>query len=362
MLQIFARQAIAQIILKPFTVRVQTGIARQPWARLWYLTRAFDPTGRGLVNLPADTICQLLAVSRPTLYEWLREGKRVGAFRQYKFKNNCLRIILGSLIKVCASLGLPSWGAVATVPLLEVNHQLRAIATGIATADLQNKSHFTARRSLTNRERQFFSPPTADQILAEAKRSSEKPARGQVPFLLWVGDHVAWVSKAFVPFGASQRSIGAELGINERTVRRHQQQLGLERRQIAQAKHAYQSIAIGLEHESDRWVAEPNLHWQRVGDDEVHLYEPNGISSSRREEGHRIKRQRLFTRWGKTWLLRCNIYGVSHIHLNSMQVARLRLRRYLDRLDTRDLSTAAVGEKGGVKKGGLPPGEERQNP
>lgn len=351
-IQILARTTIAQIILKPFTVRVHSAIARYRWARLWYLCRALDPTGCGIVDLPTD-ICQLLAIGKSTLYEWLRDGKQAGAFRNYQLRGNRLRIYLGGLIKVCARLGLSTWGVVATVPLLEIN-QLRAIATVATTADLQSKSHFAARRSLSNKhERQFFTPPTPDQILEQANRSSEKPARGQIPFLLWVGSRVAFVGKAFVPFGASQKAIGLELGISERTVRRHQEQLGIERRQIAQAKHAYQSIAIGLDHEVDRWVSEPDIYWQRIGEG-VHLHEPNGVSSARREGGHRLHRNRFFTRWGKTWLLRCNVYALD-TQLNSMRTARRRFKQYVDRSNTRDLPTGAVGEKGGGKGRGDTP-------
>lgn len=349
-IQILTAQTISAIILQPFTVRVHSAIARYPWARLWYLARAFDPVGRGIVELPADLTRQLLNVAKSTLYEWLRDGKRAGAFRNYKFEGNCLHIWLGGLPKVCATLSLNNWGATATVSLLDVN-RLRAIATGITTADLQKKSHFAARRKLNQRERRFFTPPTPDQILEQANRSSEKPARGQVPFLLWVGDRVAFVGKAFVPFGVSQKAIGAELGISERTVRRHQ--LGITRRQIAQAKHAYQSIAIGLDHEVDRWISEPDIYWQRIGEG-VHLHEPNGVSSAKREGGHRLHRKRFFTRWGRTWLLRCNIYALD-IQLNSMRTARRRFKRYVDRLDTSDLRTGAVGEKGGVKRRGEAP-------
>lgn len=355
---------IAQIILKPFTVRVHSAIARHPWARLWYLCRALDTTGRGvIVDLPTDLTCELLTIAKSTLYEWLRDGRKQGAFRAFSIRRNRLRIYLGGLIKVCARLGLSSWGTTATVSLVEVNHQLRAIAVGIVTHDLQEKSHFAARRSLKKQESPIYSPPKADKILAVGKRFSEKPARGQtIPFLLHVGDQRAFVSKSFVPFGASQVSIGAELGITARSVQRHQTQLGLERRQLVQAKHAYQMIAIGLEHEAaERWVAEPNLWWQRLDRDNIRLFEPNGISSSRREGGHRVSRQRLFTYFGKTWLYRCNLYAVSY-RLNSMQMARHRLKQYLDRLNTRDLPQGAGGERGGEKKGEMPPGKEGQNP
>lgn len=353
--------AVTKIITQSFAVRVHAGIARQPWARLWYLCRAFDPTGRGIVNLPVDVVCQLLAVSKPTLYEWLRNGKQDGAFRRYKFRQNRLQIWLGGLHKVCQSKSLLSWGATAVMSLLDVS-QLRTLATGIVTADLQGKSHFAARRSLKHRERQFYSPPTAEAILAAGKRSSQNPAKGQVPFLLHVGDSKAFVSKSFVPYGASQRSIGETLGISEWSVRRHHRRLELERRQIAQAKAAYQLIDAGVQWEAEQCYAEPDIWYQRQGSS-LKLFEPNGISSSRRPGGHPITRQRLFRYAGKTWLYRCNIYAVSHIHLVSMKASRRQYKAYCDsRCDSRQSATS--GGRGGDVKVEVqgPPGKDEQNP
>lgn len=332
MLQIQARLAIARILLNPFTVRVHAKIARQTWSRLWYLARAFDPTGRGIVDLPLD-ICQLLNVSRPTLYEWLRAGKKAGAFRRYKFKQNRCHIWLGGLVKVCQSLGLQDWGGVALVSLVEIQSsdtqslQLRSLATSVVVADLQHKSHFAARRSLKHRER-FFKPPSAEAILSAGKRSSQKPEKGQVPFLVWVGKRRAFVSRNFVPFGTSQASIAAELGISEATVRRHQARQNLERRQLVQAKSAYQLVAAGIEWDAERCFAEPEI-WYQQSDDGIRLYEPNGITSSRREGGHAVTEQRFFRYFGQTWLYRCNVYGVGHVDLTSMRASRKRLRKLM---------------------------------
>lgn len=360
MLELGKRLAISKIILKPFTVRVHAGIAGKPWARLWYLSRGFDPTSRGIVDLPAATLAQILNISKPTLYEWLREGKKAGAFRRYQFKHNRCRIWLGGLHKLCKSLGLDSWGAVATIPLLELS-QLRAIATVAVTADLQDKSHFAARRSLNNRERSFFTPPSADTILAQAKVSSQKPAQGQVPFLLWVGQSKAFVSKGFVPFGVSQKSIGAYLGLSERTVRRHQVLLGVERRQLVQAKAAYQLIDAGIEWEAKRCYAEPDLWYQQFGN-EIRLFEPNGITSSRQEGGNLISRERLFRYAGKTWIYRCNLYGVAHIELTSMRASRREFQIYLDYLATSTAEGASTEVLEAIQDCPNPPGKGGQNP
>lgn len=348
----------AKAITQPFTIRVHAGIARKPWARLWYLARGFDFSGRGIITLPADLVCQLLTVSRPTLYMWLQQGKRDGAFRDYKFRRNSLTIWLGGLKQVCKNLQLTSWGATAVVSLLEANQNLRAIATVIVTHDLQSKSHFAARKSLKPTERKLFTPPAAEAVLAEANRSSPKPAKGQVAFLLHVGKQLAFVSKSFIPYGASQQAIGAELGVSEWTIRRHHRRLNLERRQLAQAKGAYTLISAGMEWESDQCHAEPGIWSERSGDG-FKLHEPNGISSSSRPGGHLIAPRRLFKAFGKTWLYRCNLYAVSRFKLTSMKAAKRDYKVYLDRFAT---STAGGEVHGDFTNFQHPPGKAEQNP
>lgn len=370
-LQLAIRLTTIRIILKPVTahVRIHVAIARYPWARVWYLARGLDQAGQGIIDLPVDFICALLGVSESTLYEWLRDGRSAGAFRQYKFKQNRLRLVLGGLFKVCKSLGLDSWGATATVALLEIiqQGQLRAIATGIATADLQEKSHFAARRSLKERERPL-APPSVDAILAEGERSSQKPAKGQVPFLLWVGAKRVFVSKGFVPFGASQAAIAIEIGVCDRTVRRHQRLLGLERRQLVQAKHAYKLIEAGIQWEADSCYAEPGIWYEGIGDS-IRLFEPNGISTATRPGGHRVCRERFFSYRGKTWIYRTNLY-LTHYTFNSMRASRKAYKNLMQNF-------GRAGGEGGISipdqrisSGGFknqeffltPPGKEGQNP
>lgn len=322
-----SRLAIANSIIQLFSVRIHAGIARKPWARLWYLARGLDLAGRGFLNLSADAACQLLAVSRSTLYEWLRLGRECGAFRSYKFRGNCLSLWLGGLHKVCRNLRLESWGAVATVPLSEVNRKLRAIATGIATADLQSKSHFAARRSLKERERKIFAPPKANIILAAGKQSSlnlgEEQSSGAIAFLLHVGDSKAFVSKSFVPFGASQESIGYQLGISEWSVRRHHRALALERRQLVQAKAAYGRISFALNYpwHDNHLNIEPGIDCYRTQDNQTWLVEPNGSVGSPRPS-YAVDRNRFFRFCGKDWIYRCNLYAVSQFHLESMKTSR----------------------------------------
>ena len=202
----------------------------------------------------------------------------------------------------------------------KVNGFIRATATGVVGQNLQEKSYYAARINLDERERPHFAPPTADTRLAQGKVSSLQPVKGQLPYLLGVGPSKAFVSKAFVPFGASQKSIGDALGISDRTVRRHQKLLGIEKRQLVQAKAAYGRVQLAIEHEASYLEAEPGIWYQQSGND-IKLFEPNGVSSSRRAGGHAIASSRLFRYQGKTWIYRCNLYATT-FKLTSMKAAR----------------------------------------
>ena len=108
---------IAQIILQSVTVRIHSEIARRPWARLWYLCRAFDLGGVGGSELPVDLILALLDISEATLYRYINSGKQAGAFRLIKISDGILKTWLGSLNAVCRKLEIRDWGEVGEVSL-----------------------------------------------------------------------------------------------------------------------------------------------------------------------------------------------------------------------------------------------------
>lgn len=313
----------ATVLVRALSVRIHAGIVHnRPWNRFWYLCRGLDLAGRGIVDLPAGAVCVLTRISRSTLYQWLREGKAAGAFRRYRFKGNTLRVYLGGLHKYCRSLGLQSWGAVAEVALTDIvlAMGLKAHATALQTQDQQVKSRIAAIRSLNNRERKNTKVAEIEAILEQRNVSSQKPAKGQVPFLLWVGNRRAFVSKGFVPIGASQASIAAQLGISDRTVRRHLDCLGIERCQIVQAKAAYQSIRQALEWEAPSWEAEPNIGYMEDKFGFIWLDDMNGNTSSRKP-AQIITKERFFQYRGKTWIYRCNLYKLDYA-TTSMRAAR----------------------------------------
>ena len=312
----------ALALRQALTVRVHTALVhRLPWAKLWYLCRGLDLPGRGMIYLPELETCQLLQISQSRLRQWLQTGKAAGAFRHYRRRGNDLRIYLGGLHKYCLALGLPNWGATVDVPLSEVLTDLKQIATAAQAQHNQTKSRIAAIRSLKPKEREFYKLPEVHAILEVGKASSQKPAKGQVPFLVWVGKSKAFVSKGFVPFGSCQEAIADELGISVRSIRRHLKQLGVEKRQLVQAKHAYKLMKNAIHWEVDQCYAEPNIWYEELIDGSLKLYEPNGITSSFRKEGHQMSRERLFNYRGKTWIYRCNIYDLDYTSC-SMRAAR----------------------------------------
>lgn len=196
---------------------------------------------------------------------------------------------------------------------------IRAITTGIATEALQKKSHFAAKINLKHRERQFYRPSTAEQILEAAKGPYHKTGCGELPFLLHIGPSKVFVSKSFVPFGTCQRSIGKKLGVSDRTVRRHLEALGLEKRQIVQAKSDYRLMTDAMKNDASFYQPSDDVWLVNCG---------NTFSLNERLPGtkkwrpsYEVNAERFFEYYGKHWIYRCNLYE-EPFKLCSMKAAR----------------------------------------
>ena len=311
---------------------------RYPWARLWYYLRAIDTTGSGLLIVSWIETKRLLSCATSTLYQWLREAREAGAVYEYSRKGDRLRIRLGGLFNVCRNLGLNNFGAVAVLPLGQVLIKCRALATAIATQQLQEQSRHAAQKSLSNSEKKVFTIPNALDVIGEAKNASHEPSRGatKIPFLIHVGAKRAFVSKGFIPFGTSQGAIASELAISDRTVRRHLAELEVESRQLCQSKQEYAMINPAVRYGLGEYESESDVRF-RIEEGEIILHERNGWTNHWRKGGHRIPLtdnrlnpscDRVFYYFDKYWLYRCSIYGLSH-HLKKMKVARRNYRRYL---------------------------------
>lgn len=329
---------ISCVLVHSLSVRLYSGISmKKPWVGLWYLCRGIDLQGRGVVQLPMTAICPLMGISSPTLYQWLREGRRAGAFRKYSRRANTLQIWLGSRNKLCLRLGLRSWGTVAIVPLTDILNRtlLKQHATSAITQTLQERSRYARRNKLNERERRCFRIPDASDIVNIPQQSCVKLVAGQVAGIVHVGASRIFTDERFVPFGAKQTSIAEELGISDRTVRRHVAGAGVRRKQIVQTKEEYRTIRGQLQ--NDTVYCGDDKHKLVIWYDYNHrgqavLYEPNGITTSSRSGGHPITRERFFTYRGRVWMYRCNLYDLD-CHLISTRKARRRYNYLLAQLE-----------------------------
>lgn len=326
-----------EIILQPFIVRLHSGIGRQPWARLWYLLRGLDGSVGWVKEIPLVALYEILNVSQATIYRWLQAGEADGAFRpKCRTKKGLLTVYLGGLTKVAWNLNLKDWGVVGECPLWEVNANIRALTTGIVTQRLQQRSRYAANRRLKPEYRKSYGAPHPNELLGNGGQSSPEMGAREIPFILHVGPSRVFASKSFVHFGTSQRAVSCKLGIHTRTVRRHQQALGMTRRQLCQAKYEYRQLEHALSNESPEcwaWSSDGvrrGIGYQSLGEGAIAFAdgipqgakkkEPNKYQIPASEFDHRF-----FKMGDKMWMNRCNIYR-EVFTLKTMTAARRKWR------------------------------------
>lgn len=372
MLYLLSTLIKAKLLTEVFTVRIHSRIARNPWARLWYLCRGIDSEGSGNVTIGLEAAMALLHCSEKTVYRWLQKGKRVGAFRRYRIKNGTLHVYLGSLFKVCWFLNLKHWGVVSECPLSEVNAHIRAITTGIVTQKLQERSRYAATKPLSKNYRKQFGIPHPNELLEVNGQTSLKSAVGKIPFVLHKSSTRLFVSRNFVCYGTNQQSISTELLVHSTTVQRHHKALGLERRQLCQKKGEYAQMKTGLEHDCEEFYSidpkgsgEPTQVNFKKYDDYIWFTDGTTIGQKKKTPNAYYTplesfERRLFTITGKgyrtTYLAKCNIYR-EDFHLTTMRAARRKYRYNLSHgvysnchCDS-DLKLGRGGQKAFCKKG-----------
>lgn len=340
MLQLLFLTIQANLLTEVFTVRIHSRIARNPWARLWYLLRGIDKDGSGNVAIAISAATTMLDCSEKTIYRWLQQGKRVGAFRKYRVKNGMLHVYLGGLFKVCWKLNLKQWGVVSECPLSEVNSHIRALTTGIVTQKLQEKSRYAVNKRLSKNYRKQFETPHANELLKIDKQPSLKSAVGKIPYLIHKSSKRLFVSRNFICYGTNQDSISTELLIHVSTVQRHHNALNLERRQLCQKKGEYSQIKLALDNDADEFYAiDPQgsgeytqISYKDFGDtvkfsDGVTMGQKKKIPNVHQTNSEAFQR-RFFTtgkKYKTTWLAKCNIYR-EDFELTTMRAARRKFK------------------------------------
>lgn len=349
MLYLLPHLYLANEILSRFSVRIHSRIVEKgnSWARLWYLLRGFDRKGSGYLRLPIVTISHLLGAASSSIYQWLREGKKEGAFRWWKVQRGNLRVALGGLFPVCRSLGLSPdskkrlgiapWGVTAEVGLHQILDlkSLRAAATVATAQRLQQLSRFSAWRNLSAQARKTIRLPQPDDFFQgmQTGQFSDDSASGNLPrCCIHIGRRRAWVSKGFIPFGTNQKAIARERGMCDRTIQRHLNLMGIDRRQIVQSKADYKLAANVINHDAGSVSIADDFSLYSRGDD-YYLTERSGNIGELHTHkvasvGFTAIHSRFF-QYGskpKIWLYRTNIYRPS-VKLCTMSAARTNYRR-----------------------------------
>lgn len=322
-----SRLPLFLVLRKKLTVRIHSGVLAhtESWIRLWYLVRGLDAFGRGAIKCKIGDLCRILAVSKPTLYEWLRKGKKLGGFKIYKTKAGITTIYLTSLPKLAQVLGIKDFGAIAEISLFEICTLmgLRSTATAIAAQKLQQQSSYAAYNSLSSTEKKSWRIPSPDDLLGDDLFSSPQLEKGFKNFIIHRGQDKMFVSSGFIPFGCKQERIASERRISVSTVQRHLNRIGINRRQIIQAKAGYGEIANAIEWESPLYTTGSISFPVTLGmspDGELLLTESNGYTSSKHSQ-YKIHRGRIFKYQGRYWIYRCNVYGLEY-RLTSMRKTR----------------------------------------
>lgn len=318
-------------------VRIHTRITSEPWAIIWYTMRGLDKEGRGEASAALEELVALTGKKSSTLYELLRRGREVGAFRKYQKEGESMRIILGSLESVCISLKLNDWGAVGEIDMTQVK-DIRRIACEIETQRQQQKSQFAVRRALSRQERESLElkepldlvgrtdTPNPDidwKRGATGKPTSLKSHKPQIHR----GPQRIFVNESFIPFGVSQAAIAQTLGVSERTVGRYLE--GVQKKQLMQYKPAYGVLAESLKYGQTSTSNDSEVYLTELRDGSLRLYEPYGTSNAVRPGGHPVTEEKFSEEYfGVIWIHRCNLYILNH-ELKSMKYARNRLKKLM---------------------------------
>jgi len=333
-LSTLAQRFLAGIILRRLTVRIHAGLISEggSWMKIWYLLRALDIQGSGFYSGNLSTICQLLAASSSTIRQWLREGLRAGAIRRWWVRGQRLSVALTSLHKTCIAIGLnhAGWGATAEIPLTDL-HQFRPLATATITQREQQLSRFAAWRSLKPKNRREYKLPQPEEFFSWKPRLSDTLPKGSIRCVIHVGVRKVFTSLGFIPYGVSQPTIAFHRGRSDRTVRRHLDQLGIEKRQICQAKGPYGELIEAMRWDSPSIAPTPDISLSHHRDG-WWLYEPSGRVG--KPHSFQVRPERFFTYGGRHYIYRCNVYR-PELKLCSMSRSILNYKQLLKKIGCR---------------------------
>lgn len=182
---------------------IHAPLCRTPWGKLYYFCRSLDSSGSGQVLCDRGELLTFFNIDNSTLYRWLRQGRKDGAFRHYSRSKEQFLIYLGSKNVITFNLGLANWGAATTITRSDLGQpNFLDQVTAQQVYWLQRRSRTAAvRRARADRVRN----PNLAKI--DLSRATDKPT---LQFF-----------RNKIPHGTSQTGVAKTLQISDRTVRRH---------------------------------------------------------------------------------------------------------------------------------------------
>jgi hypothetical protein len=236
-------------------------------AAAWVVARSIDHidnggTGAGVIRIDIKDFCYYLRRTQRSVWRYVRQAVKDGYFYSCEYKNGFFRIAYRGLKSLSKHLGLTSIGSIAELPLVKVQH-LKTWATDQTAELIQAQSDFKRREE---RGKEAKHQSRAFELLGENSASVRVPGAE----IITTGKRLLYLSKNWVPFGASQEAIAQKLGVSLRTVQYRVSNTWREDRGIAhiQKKQTAQLIMDNCSKsfmaEVQRFEDEPN-RFVRVG-------------------------------------------------------------------------------------------------
>jgi hypothetical protein len=177
-------------------IRIHSSVADsyQSCIKLWYLCRALDVTGCGMVTIDVDDAAEALGVSSRTIENYIKIGHKKGLYRCVKknFPGN-YTLWLTTLKTVAFQRGLDSFGILAYATVEDLKN-LKVTATEIEAIGGQRSSRYLASvRAVEN--------PNKDKP-GEVRSKRVKPLKTATPEEIFKGTGLVEEASSQLSYGA----------------------------------------------------------------------------------------------------------------------------------------------------------------
>lgn len=212
----------AGLMLKDCGRSVVRNLARGSSAlTLWYACRAMDPKGRGWAFINERGLAVLLGVSAETIKRWRRQCLAFGFLRSAGNRGSG-QFFYASLVHVAKIMGVEKLGAIWEESVLRLNRStVGALATEATIDRRQAHAEFIARLRGAD-PKQLLTAKRALNYRRKKSSDSYKGTRGgaQGP-ISGKGNQTVFAGPDAEFCGVTQALLARDLGISDRTIRRH---------------------------------------------------------------------------------------------------------------------------------------------